>query len=250
MRTAENKINGAEAPGLAAYRECEAQRSSLHRRVAQMQEKIDEQVRIGQEVLGRIPAVDSFDAEFEDLAASELLGKIKPADLATRREDIAKRRAAAQKAAVSVQQEVAAVRSGLGGLRRLMEQARSDLQKLEEHTDDLRDAAIVEQAEAIGAEYLAAAQKVWGTYLQLEALRNELDRSALNFRGRNKRDFGGRFTYDLRLPAFNLKVFEGSAHPGYAAGWELAGGYAAMGPAVAAAGEVERARLRALGIQA
>ncbi len=134
------------------------------------------------------------------------------------------------------------MRPALSGLRRLLEETRAELKQLDQDTRDLRDAALVEQAEAIGAEYLAAARNAWDCYMQLRALRDLLGGDT---RGR---DISGIQMYSFVLPTFNLKCFEGHGlhnWPGFLFNAELVASDFRVLPI---AREAEYERLRALGI--
>ncbi len=235
MKPAEN------TPALGAHIKHQKALSALRRQITSIQDKVDEQARIEGETAAKIPTVNGFDVELEDLAAAEVLGKITPAEHKTRREEIAKRRASTERTAAAIEKEVAAVRPALGGLRRLLTQAKADLEKLERDTSDRYGDALLEQAELVGAEYAAAALEVWRRYLQLRALHGFL----LAARGR---DIAGLQMYGLLLPTFSLeshKDFESGTWPGFVCGWELV---ANDNRPLQAAAEVERERLRALGI--
>ncbi len=236
MKPAENR------PALGDHINHQKKLVTVRRLITSLEEKVNGQALIEGKAVAKIPSINGFETELEDLAAQELLGKITSAELKTRREEIAKRRAATERTAAAAEREVVAVRPALSGLRRLLEEAQTELKRLDEDTRDLRDAALVEQAEAIGAEYLAAAGKTWDCYMQLRALRDLLGDDT------REREISGIQMYSFVLPTFNLKCFEGHGlhnWPGFLFNAELVASDFRVLPI---AREAEYERLRALGI--
>lgn len=186
-----------------------------------------------------VPGLEERQREREDLLAAIAAGEGSEKELKALDQRIETERAAASKIREEADRKVSELRQVIAGLARRLERAHVELQDLKEQTAELHDQMLIAEAEQACVAYVNAALKLKESYLQLSALNTLLGgRRSITNVGWGK----------LFLPTFNLPGCGGlgrEAWPGtlFSAASE---GY---GDTFPRAEEMEKARLKALGVQ-
>lgn len=195
------------SPALAAVHAHQAAIDAARAEVARIDDLITEQTEVLEEAPS--PDVAGLERRLQDTLAAFEVDQVTENELREAEAKLEEAKTAVERAAPAMRR----ARSTLEGLRRLLADAQARVAALEGQMPKLVYAALREEAEAVGADYVNAAELLKQHYLRLRAL----EQLARNVTNQHRNHFLSNYTAEVAIPAFALSAFDGKvrpAHPG------------------------------------